>query len=107
MNNDPLKVTTTTLHRFWFAVATVDQWYSIIHELRATFGRNWAGQAKVKKKLTRNVWHNQFWGREPNTHMIWFDIPDPAIATWIGIKLGIDVVTDDQYMAKQSKNTEQ
>lgn len=91
---DPLKITTQPLHRFWFTVETTPQWYDIIRELKHLHGREWRGQPRVKRVLD-NLTHYARWftipGYTPPTMQVWFDIPDPATATWISVKLGIPV----------------
>lgn len=100
INNDPLKITPQSLHRFWFTVGTTQQWYDIIRELKSLHGRNWRGQPKVKRRLDKL---NMFSGWLVAKSMyvcatnisVWFDVPDPATATWISIKLGIPVHNTD------------
>jgi hypothetical protein len=92
---DPLKTTAPDLHRFWFFVSTEKQWYDIIRECRSWFGRNWRGMAKVRKKLDLSS----------RTHIriaplpIWFEVPDPRFATWISIKLSMQVQSDAKFQA--------
>jgi len=92
---DPLKTTAPDLHRFWFFVSTEKQWYDIIRECRSWFGRNWRGMAKVRKKLDPSN----------RTHIriapmpIWFEVPDPRFATWISIKLSMQVQSDAKFQA--------
>lgn len=65
------------MHRITFQIAHTNTWYAIMKEARALYGTNWRSQAHVKRKLDR-------WG----TKMVpvWFEVPDPAFATWIAVK---------------------
>lgn len=80
---DPLRTTTPGLHRFWFRIRTVDQWYTIMRECREWFGPQWKSQGKVRRKLTAShtivvpIW-------------VWFDVPDPRFATWIATKMALE-----------------
>jgi hypothetical protein len=85
---DPLKVTTQELHRFYFEVATARQWYSVMNECRKEFGKNWKCQGKVLHKLNRASW------RQPTSLFVWFDIPNASLATFIAVKLGLNVRKD-------------
>lgn len=91
---DPLKTTSQELHRFWFMVATEKQWYDIIRECRGWFGKNWQGMSKVRKKL--NPRYRSLSGRiQPVA--VWFEVPDPRFATWISVKMSIEVQSDAKY----------
>jgi len=90
---DPLKTTTPDLHRFWFYVSTTDQWYSIIRECRSWFGSNWQSMSKVRKKLTAT------YGRKVAPVPVWFEVPDPRFATWISVKLSLQVHSDAKFQA--------
>jgi len=87
---DPLKTTTPELHRFWFMVSTEQQWYQIMRECREWFGRNWHGMSKVRKKLQ---------GPAPRLGAlpVWFDVPDPRFATWIAVKMSLQVQSDAKF----------
>ena len=87
---DPLKETTQDLHRFWFSISNEKQWYAIIAECRAWFGKNWKGQNKVRRKL------DNYGLTRPRSQSIWFEVPDPRFATWISIKHGIRVESDNK-----------
>ena len=93
--SDPLKVTTQELHRFWFAISTVEQWYGIMRECRTWFRTNWRTMPKVRRKFTRQYARG---GRLPPV-MIWFDVPDPRFATWVSVKMSIQVQSDAKYQA--------
>ena len=86
---DPLKTTTPELHRFWFMVSTVQQWYDIMRECREWFGKNWRGMSKVRKKLT--VSHGL------RAMPVWFEVPDPRFATWISVKMSLQVQSDAKF----------
>jgi len=79
---DSLKETPLVMHRIWFELKSVDAWYAIMKEARAMYGNNWQGRPKVKRKL-ENMW----WGDSLSPSVqVWFDVPDPAFATWISVK---------------------
>jgi hypothetical protein len=92
MNPDPLKTTTPDLQRFWVHVSTVDQWYAVMRECRAWFGKNWRCQGKVRKKLGNNP--GLRWVKQPNA--VWFDVPDARWATWVATKMSLQVVADSK-----------
>ena len=79
---DSLKETPLVMHRIWFDVKSVESWYAIMKEARAMYGKNWQGRPKVKRKLEKISW------ADPTTPsvQVWFDVPDPAFATWISVK---------------------
>ena len=78
---DSLKSTPLVMHRIWVEIDNVDRWYAVMRELRKWFGKDWRGQPRVKRKISYN-WNKQ-------KHVVWFDVPDPACASWLGIKLGV------------------
>ena len=90
---DPLKETTQELHRFYFMIRSADQWYAIMKECRQHFGKNWHCQSKVLRKL-KDVKRFGYYPMTPPARPIWFDIPNAAIATWIAVKLGVEVRSD-------------
>lgn len=92
---DPLKITTPELHRFWFSVNTVDQWYAIMRECREWFGKNWQCQGKVRRKLDSRGFNRRA------AHSIWFDIPDPKCATWISVKHSIRVASNAKHLSNK------
>lgn len=68
------------LHRLVFELTTTEQWYSIIREANQLYGRNnWRGQSHVRRKLQANHWAQK-------TVKVWFDVPDPAFASWVAVK---------------------
>jgi hypothetical protein len=89
---DPLRTTAPELHRFWFMISTKSQWYDIMRECREWFGRDWRGMAKVRRKLQ---------GPAPRLGAlpVWFEVPDPRFATWISVKMSLQVQSDAKYQA--------
>lgn len=92
---DPLKKTSPELHRFWFMVSTERQWYDIIRECRSWFGKDWKSMSKVRRKLNSRAQGRPFYAVVP----VWFDVPDARFATWISVKLSIQVLSDSKYLA--------
>ena len=90
MLNNPVKETSPGLHRFWFSITDVKQWYAIMSDCRECFGKNWQCQGKVRRKL-ESVSHTKLY-KQPQ--FIWFDIPDPGFATWVAIKHSIQVLSN-------------
>ena len=76
-------VTPLGMHRITFEIDRVETWYKIMAEARSQFGKNWRGQPKVKRKL--ESWRPA--GSSPVR--VWFEVPDPAFATWVAVKLGV------------------
>lgn len=87
---DPLKTTTPELHRFWFYIRTTQQWYAVIRECREWFGKDWRGMSKVKRKLDTHLTGITHRGPLP----VWFEVPDPRFATWVSVKLSLQVESD-------------
>ena len=86
---DSLKVVTPLdMHRIAFNINTLDQWYGIMAEARRSYGKNWRGQPKVKRRL--ESWRPA--GAAPIR--VWFEVPDLTFATWCAVKLGVEVVKD-------------
>jgi hypothetical protein len=90
---DPLKTTAPELLRFWFMVSTEKQWYDIMRECRSWFGKNWRGMAKVRRKLT----NRRLPGIRLSPLPVWFEVPDPRFATWISVKMSLQVQSDAKY----------
>jgi len=87
---DPLKTTAPELHRFWFILANQEQWYGIMRECRSWFGKNWKGMSKVRRKLGSKY--------SPRVQVpVWFEVPDPRFATWIAVKMSLQVQSDAKY----------
>ena len=80
---DSLKVTPLSMHRITFVLVSLDQWYKIMREARALYGRNWRGQPHVKRKLERNRWNK-------TQVSVWFEVPDPSFASWCAVKLAVE-----------------
>jgi len=82
------------LHRIYVKLSTEQQWYAVMRECRAWFGKNWRTQGRVKRKLS----HGQIRTlREPIP--IWFEVPDLRFATWISVKMSLQVAGEDKYKA--------
>ena len=79
---DSLKTTPLSMHKLYFELTTVEQWYAIMREARAQFGKNWQGQRHVKRRLE----HASLWRLDGHAERVWFEVPDPAFGTWIAIK---------------------
>ena len=79
---DSLKITALPMHKLYFELSTVEQWYAIMREARAQFGKNWRSQAHVKRRLE----HASLWRMGGCTERVWFEVPDPKFGTWIAIK---------------------
>ena len=80
---DSLKVTPLSMHRLTFTLTGTQQWYSIMKEARALYGKNWRAQPHVKRRLDRNSWSK-------NKERVWFDVPDPSFASWCAVKLAVE-----------------
>lgn len=80
---DSLKVTPLSMHRITFLLKSTDQWYAIMKEARALYGKDWRSQPHAKRRLERYRWNN-------NTERVWFDVPDPAFASWCAVKLALE-----------------
>ncbi len=62
-------------------------------ECRREFDRNWTCQSKVLRKLSAN----KKFGYYTMTKLpipVWFEVPDPAFATFVAVKLGLEVRSD-------------
>lgn len=80
---DSLKVTPLSMHRITFMVRDTDQWYKIMREARVLYGKNWRAQPHTKRRLERNRWQKK-------EERVWFDVPDPAFASWCAVKLAVE-----------------
>lgn len=69
------------LHRVWFEIPDTVTWYRIMAEARALYGKTWRAQSHVKRKL-------EMWNRLGPVK-VWFDVPDPAFATWVSVKCSV------------------
>ena len=72
------------MHRVWFDLNSTDQWYAVMREARTMFGRQWRAQSRTRRKFER-----MFPGHEIVVKT-WFEVPDPAFATWCAVKLGVN-----------------
>jgi hypothetical protein len=79
---DSLRTTALPMHKLYFELSSVDQWYIIIREAQAQFGKNWRGQRHVKRRLE----HASLWRVPGQTERVWFEVPDLKFGTWISIK---------------------
>jgi len=93
---DPLGKTAPELHRFWFMLSTERQWYDIMSECRAWFGKDWRGMSKVRRKLSNRRPPPPF-GPLP----VWFEVPDPRFATWVAVKMSLQVQSDAKYQTNK------
>jgi len=81
---DSLKVTPLPMHRITFMLTDTTGWYAVMREARALYGKNWRGQPHVKRRLERNRWMKE-------QVAVWFEVPDPAFASWCAVKLAVEV----------------
>ena len=79
---DSLRTTALPMHKLYFELSSVNQWYTIIREARAQFGKNWRGQRHVKQRLENAT----LWRLGGSAERVWFEVPDPKFGTWISIK---------------------
>jgi hypothetical protein len=71
------------MHRIWFQLHSTKEWYAVMNEARAMFGKNWRTQSRVKRRLE----HNNLWGlNAAQTVSVWFEVPDQTFATWVAVK---------------------
>ena len=83
---DSLKVTPLVMHRIQIELRDVKDWYAVIRELNQVYGvGNWKGQNHVKRRLEGLIWENN------RAIWVWFDVPDPVIASWLAVKLAVQV----------------
>ena len=79
---DSLRKTALPMHKLYFELSSVEQWYAIMREARAQFGKDWRCQAHVKRRIERA----NIWALETNYERVWFEVPDPKFGTWVAIK---------------------
>jgi hypothetical protein len=79
---DSLKETPLVMHRIWFRLHSVEEWYAVMKEAWAMFGKNWRTQSRVKRRLE----HTSLWGVSLQPVLIWFEVPDQTFATWVAVK---------------------
>lgn len=83
---DSLKLTPLVMHRIQIELRDIATWYAVIRELNQVFGANkWKGQNHVKRRLENLIWDND------KSVWVWFDVPDVKIATWLAVKLAVQV----------------
>jgi hypothetical protein len=83
---DSLRATPLVMHRIQVELHDVKTWYAVIRELNQVYGTgNWKGQSHVKRSLENIIWNPD------QTVRVWFDVPDPAIASWLAVKLAVQV----------------
>ena len=68
------------MHKVYFDLLTIDDWYTIISELKRWFGNEWRGQRGIRKKFKRTDWMLK-------PQQVWFIVPDPAFKTFIDLKM--------------------
>ena len=68
------------MHKVYFEIRYIDQWYQIIKELKSWFGTEWKGQRGVRKKFQKTSW-------SMDTHKIWFIVPDLKFKTFMDLKM--------------------
>lgn len=74
------------MHRITFMITNIKTWYAVMHEARNLYNKNWRSQPRVRRKLERNR------STQPPI-AVWFDVPDPAFASWCVVKLAVEVKT--------------
>jgi len=80
---DSLKVTPLPMHRITFSLKNTDQWYAVMKEARALYGKEWRSQPHAKRRLDRMRWMAK-------TERVWFEVPDPSFASWCAVKLAVE-----------------
>ena len=84
------------LHRIYISITTEEQWYNVMRECRSWFGKNWRTQSRVKRKLTEGSRMSR--GTRPSIS-VWFEVPDLRFATWISVKMSLQVAGEDKHKA--------
>jgi hypothetical protein len=83
---DSLRSTPLVMHRIQVELRDIKVWYAVIRELNQVFGvNNWRGQNHVRRRLENLIWDDS------KTIWVWFDVPDPAIASWLAVKLAVQI----------------
>ncbi len=82
------------LHRIYVSISSEQQWYAVMRECRSWFGKNWRTQGRVKRKLSHSHIRTL---REPIP--IWFEVPDLRFATWISVKMSLQVAGEAKHKA--------
>jgi len=87
-------MTEQSYYRFWFVLSSEKQWYAIMRECRTWFKRDWRTMSKVRRKLDPSR------SRIRSVNVpVWFEVPDPRFATWISVKLSLQVHSDAKFQA--------
>jgi len=86
-------MTEQSYHRFWFVLSSEKQWYDVMRECRSWFGRNWRGMSKVRRKFVPRA------NIRITNIPVWFEVPDPRFATWVAVKMSVQVHSDAKYQA--------
>jgi hypothetical protein len=74
------------MHRIQVELHDIATWYAVIRELNHVYGTgNWKGQNHVRRRLENLIWDTK------KNMWVWFDVPDPKIATWLAVKLAVQV----------------
>jgi len=68
------------MHKVYFKIIYIEQWYEIINELRKWFGTDWKGQNGIRKKFNKTMWMQE-------TQTVWFLIPDLSFKTFMDLKM--------------------
>jgi hypothetical protein len=84
------------LNRIYVSLTTEEQWYSVMRECRAWFGKNWRTQGRIKRKLAEGSRYSR--GNRPSVQ-VWFEVPDLRFATWISVKMSLQVAGEDKIKA--------
>ena len=87
---------TTEMKRFYFRLRSTQQWYAIMQECRQWFGSNWRGQPRVRRKLPDGR-KRVISAQAPC--LVWFDVPDERFASWIAVKMALEVVSESKLKA--------
>ena len=83
---DSLKLTPLVMHRIQVELRDIATWYAVIRELNQVYGaNNWKGQSHVRRRLESMIWDDS------KTLWVWFDVPDPSIASWLAVKLAVPI----------------
>ena len=83
---DSLRLTPLVMHRIQIELRNVKDWYAVIRELNQVYGTgNWQGQSHVKRRLEGLIWEGD------RAIWVWFDVPDEKIASWLAVKLAVQI----------------
>ena len=84
------------MKRFYFVMSRTDQWYEVMRECRQWFGTNWRSQPKVRRKLM-----DPGSRRFAMPQRIWFDVPDERFASWVAVKMALEVISESRMQANK------